>query len=129
MNFNIVRKSEIFRYILVGGGAVCIDFMIYFLLSEFTHIDISLSKRISYVCGGIWSFFANKFFTFKKYDLNTIEPILFVLVYAIGFFLNSILHDFILKFWGVKLLAFGIATFISIVWNYIGQKWLVFKKK
>lgn len=129
MNFNTIRKSEIFRYILVGGGAVCIDFLIYTLLSEFTQIDISWSKRISYVCGGIWSFFANKLFTFRKYELNTREPFLFILVYAIGFFLNSVLHDLVLKIFSVKLLAFSLATFISVVWNYIGQKWVVFRNK
>jgi putative flippase GtrA len=113
----------------VGGGAVALDFISYYLLIWMQLLDPSWAKRCSFVIGAVWSFFANKFFTFKNKELKISQPVLFTAVYVSSFFLNSFIHDFVLTYLNWKLAAFGAATFVSVVWNYVGQKWLVFKKK
>lgn len=116
------------RYILVGGGAVFIDFIIYILLIHFNSIEPSWAKRISFIAGAFWSFIANKFYTFKKKKLKLNEPILFTIVYLTGFLLNTFSHDIFLKLYNVKILAFIVATLLTVIWNYVGQKWIVFRK-
>lgn len=122
-------KNELFCYCIVGGGAVFCDFMIYYILTQYFSVNPSLAKKYSFISGGIWSFLANKFFTFKRKDPSIQELVLFIMVYAMGFILNSVVHNFILKSTQIISLAFISATVISVLWNYLGQKLLVFKVK
>lgn len=55
-------------------------------------------------------------------------PVYFLVIYVAGFFINSIVHDIILRLTNVKTVAIIIATGTSVVWNYFGQKNIVFKK-
>lgn len=128
----VIKKiffSELVRYIIIGGGAVFIDLVVYWMLTANTAILPSQAKRISFLAGGIWSFFGNKFFTFRKFEASIAEPFLFVIIYLIGFVLNTLIHDLVLKNAGIKPAAFMLATLTSIVWNYAGQKWIIFRKK
>lgn len=120
--------NEIIRYLVVGGVSVGLDFVVYTLLIVTKILDPILAKRVSFIVGGIWAFFANKLFTFRKSGVKLSEPLLFGFIYFCGFFLNVIVHDIIFKSFKVKTLAFISATFVSILWNYIGQKWVVFRK-
>jgi putative flippase GtrA len=128
MRLNRFLQHEIVRYTIVGGGAVLIDLFTYTLLIQFKFTDPSWAKRIGFTCGAIWSFLINKFYTFRIYNFKISEPVFFAIVYVTGFLINSLIHDWILKSYDTKAFAFAMATCISIVWNYIGQKWLVFRK-
>lgn len=123
------RVRELLRYILVGGLAVVIDTVAYFILSDTTGLSASSAKRISFTSGAIWAFFANKYFTFRQPVPRVQEPIIFIAVYIVGFLSNSFIHDYILHVSGSKLFSFASATFVSTVLNYIGQKWLVFRAR
>jgi putative flippase GtrA len=115
------------RYLLVGIGAVCIDIFFYYVLIHFTSVSPSSAKRMSFITGGIWSYRNNKKFTFRVTNSNWYAPIIFSIVYLIGFYLNSLVHDYLFTTTFNKLLAVLTATFVSVVWNYIGQKFFVFK--
>lgn len=128
MKLNRFLQLEIVRYGIVGGGAVLIDLIIYTLLIYFNITDPSWAKRIGFTIGALWSFLINKFYTFRKYDLKLSEPVFFIIVYVSGFLLNSFIHDWILRLYNSKVFAFILATCVSIMWNYVGQKWLVFRK-
>lgn len=127
MKINHLPENELFRYIIVGGGAVLIDFLVYLLLTYFNIMEASWAKRVSFITGGVWSFIANKLFTFRKMELRISEPLLFVFVYAIGFAMNTVVHDWVLRLYSLKVAAFLMATSISVIWNYIGQKLIVFR--
>ena len=120
---------QIWRYLLVGGLAVAIDGGVYFLLTASGQMSAAAAKRVSFAAGAIWGFFANKYFTFGQRDLSLKEPVLFALVYAGGWFLNSVIHDVTLRFTGMKPLAFLTATGVSTCTNFAGQKWLVFRAR
>ena len=120
---------QIWRYLLVGGLAVAIDGGVYYLLTASGQLPAVVAKRVSFAAGAIWSFFANKYFTFGQRDLSLKEPVLFALVYAGGWFLNSGIHDITLKLTGMNSLAFLTATGVSTCTNFAGQKWLVFRAR
>ena len=119
-------KKEILRFLLIGGIAVSIDGLVYFALVQFEICDPSWAKRISFAAGAIWAFFMNKLYTFQQYHFVFREPLIFVVVYIVGGLCNSIAHDLVFKFSGIKFLSFLIATGISTCTNFIGQKWIVF---
>lgn len=116
------------RYLLVGVGAVAIDITIYFLLIHFTQLTPSSAKKISFIAGAVWSYLSNKNYTFRVANVAWFVPLLFVVVYFLGFAFNSIVHDFIYRFSFNKVWSVGTATAVSVVWNYIGQKFIVFSK-
>ena len=120
-------KKEVRNYLYVGVICVIIDFVLYEFLIDYTNLGLSNSKRLSYIIGASFSFILNKTITFKSGEKNITEPVLFILVYAFSFMLNSIAHDFFINIFD-GYLPFLIATFLSIVVNYLGQKFLVFKK-
>lgn len=122
-------KREIPRYLLVGGMAVAIDAGGYALFVHTGLLTPSWAKRVSFVMGSVWAFFMNKYYTFEQKELRLGEPFLFAAVYAAGWLFNSVSHDLVLAWTGIKTIAFLIATGISTCTNFIGQKWIVFRSR
>lgn len=122
-------RSELLRFLVVGGIAVALDAVSYWALMHFGGLNPVWAKRISFGIGSVWAFFANKYFTFAVRELRASEPVLFAIVYIAGWFLNSLTHDFVLGWFGLKWLAFLAATGVSTCSNFIGQKFLVFRRK
>lgn len=120
-------KGELLRFALVGGIAVAIDGAAYLLLNHGAGWDPAWSKRLSFALGALWAFVANKWFTFQHPGLSLHEPLLFALVYAVGWTLNSLAHDLVYRFRPIDWLAFLVATGISTLTNFAGQKWIVFR--
>jgi putative flippase GtrA len=121
-------RREIVSYIIVGITSIVIDFLFYNFLTDIFYLDNSNSKRISYLIGSTSSFLLNKRITFKSPKKTFKEPILFSIVYFFSFVLNSFTHDIMLEYIDGSY-PFIVATFISVIINYIGQKFIVFKKK
>jgi putative flippase GtrA len=117
-----------FRYLLVGLGAVLIDIALYFLFIRLSLFDPSAAKRISFSAGAFWSYLNNKNFTFRVKDVDWYAPLSFTLVYITGFILNSYFHDLILHQLHNNVFSVLTATVVSVIWNYFGQKFVVFRK-
>ncbi len=122
-------KGELLRFLVVGGIAVALDAASYWALIQFGQMNPVWAKRVSFGIGSVWAFFANKYFTFGVRELRVSEPFLFAIVYVAGWFLNSVTHDLTLGWFGLKWLAFLAATGVSTCSNFIGQKFLVFRRK
>lgn len=120
-------KKELFSYILIGLMTVFIDYLLYNLFIEVFLVNSSNSKRLSFVLGAAFSFISNKLFTFKSFERKPKEIYLFILIYFTSFFLNSFIHDSLLNHTYGNY-PFYIATIISTVFNYLGQKFIVFNK-
>ena len=118
--------NETKDYILVGTFSLIIDFLVYYLLSFY--ISPSISKKVSFLTGTTWSYFMNKKITFKSEGKLIPQLGLFILVYILSFSINFISHDFLIKYIN-NYVPFLVSTFLSIFINYIGQKFIVFKKK
>ena len=120
--------GELARFVVVGGVAVGIDALLYVTLHQVFGWQPSWAKRLSFAAGTVWAFFANKLFTFGTQSWTTTEPMLFVLVYAFGWLANSLTHDLILSATSMGWLSFLSATAVSTATNFIGSKWVVFRR-
>ena len=129
MKLSKAATFEIMRFLVVGGVAVLIDGCFYFYFTNWEIMEASWAKRFAFYSALFWAFFANKYFTFRQKGFSFTQPVLFGLVYLTGFFLNSLLHDLTLVFSKIELFAFTVATGISTVSNFLGQKWIVFKSQ
>lgn len=116
--------NEGLKYLSVGIGAVAIDFIGYMIL---LNINPSVAKAISYVLGACFAFLANKFWTFQSKNAVQREVWKFVLLYILTFASNVGINAVFLSLSAHKIIGFTFATGFSIIVNYIGQKFWVFK--
>lgn len=119
--------QQIVRFALVSGVAFAIDAGVYLALSELLEIDGSWAKRISFACVSVWGFFAHKRFTFRHRAFSSKEPVRFALVYLSGWILNSIVYDGTIALDQSAKPAFLLAAAAWASWNFIGQKYFVFR--
>ena len=123
-----IQNDEIIRFVIVGGIAVIIDGIVYVLMVRFLMIDHSISKRLSFIFGSIWAFLANKHFTFRSSAPVGREMIIFSALYITTYLVNGWVHDITWEASSIDWLSFLIATTTSTIINFVGQKFIVFKK-
>lgn len=131
------KHAEKLRFAVVGGANTAIDFAVLFALT-FAGVDKIVANYASTSVALIFSFFANKSFTFKDKSGNAKKQfLLFLIITLAGLWVlqpiiiwlstsalepystNEALNLFIAKL---------IATVASLVWNYLLYSRLVFKK-
>ena len=123
-----VKNDQIFRFLLVGGIAVIIDAFVYAIVIKFLGANHGIAKRLSFIIGSVWAFLANKKFTFGSAAPIKKELILFVMLYMSSYLTNGWVHDYFLQTFSISWFAFLTATAVSTCINYVGQKFVVFRK-
>jgi len=139
------RKPVIFqfgKYVTIGITNTAIDFGVLNLLMSLTSIEsghyYSLFKSLSFLTAIINSYFWNKFWTFQNTETAIgKELVQFVTISGIGFGINVLVASFIVNVIGsvgevsprlwANIGALAAIT-ISVMWNFLGYKFIVFKK-
>jgi len=151
-----IRQAS--KFVLVGGLNTLIDlgvlsFLIFifqdyfyinsknvlFTIFSLTIIYYSLFKGISFILATINSYAWNKLWTFKRKttEKTTKEFLQFFIISIIGFLINVGIASAFFKFmppvaelnlsqWA--LVSAAIATAVSMIWNFLGYKFIVFEK-
>lgn len=125
---NKIKLKELLRFLVGGGSAVIMDYLIYQLLLK-NGLDTSLSKAISFICGSIVGFIINKLWTFESKHFSKSEVFRYVILYTITAYINTIINNLVLLIFSLETLAFLCATGVSTVLNFLGQKYFVFRFK
>lgn len=119
-------ENQILIFIIIGGFATTIDFIIYSYLLDF--ISINFSKFISMLVSSLFSYFMNKIFTFNKgKNYNSKYLIKFYIIFLLNLLTNIFVNYYVYKWTSIKILAFILATLFGMIVNFIGQKFFVFK--
>jgi len=118
-------KKELKRFLIVGFTGVGIDLTVYYILLNFLSTDVA--KGISFVVGATVAFILNKYWTFEKHEKSYKEVLKFSILYAVTLGVNILTNKIVLEMTEIVFLAFLVATGVSTVLNFIGQKWWVFK--
>lgn len=128
MNQNSSR-SQLFRFLLVGGSTVLIDYLVYAILLDW--LPHSPAKTVGFLCGAIYAYQFNRTWTFNAGTADISQLARFSLVYATNMGINVWVNALILSLlpmifqWRINL-AFLVATAISAAFNFLGMKLLVF---
>jgi len=134
---------QLFKFTLTGSLNTFIDFAVLNLLMNAFLITsgwyFSFFKIISFSCAAVNSYFWNKFWTFKKKEtkVGTKEFSQFYLITGISLLLNVGIASLIVNVIGAQFglsetLWANVGAFIGVlgafIWNFLGYKFIVFKK-
>ncbi|MDB5491669.1 MAG: teichoic acid glycosylation protein [Micavibrio sp.] len=123
---NIAGQKRLIRFCIVGGVNTLIDFGVFFGL----HYGLGVWVMVAHVTGAVLailnSYLLNKYWTFGDTSPHSRSQITkFLSVSLAGLALSS-LTIFLCKMSMDPLPAKVIAVFVSLVWNYLGNRFLVF---
>ena len=138
---DLIKKHETkLRFALVGGFNTLLDFGLLFVFSSIFNIPRGFSNIMSTSVAFIFSFFANKKYTFKssESDGNIVKQmVLFTIITLFGLW---VIQGLIIHFLTPALISTDlseplsllasklIATIASLVWNYLLYSRVVFTK-
>ena len=126
------------RFILVGIMNTIIGTSVMFIAYNLFGLGYWVSSALNYIIGSIFSYFANKYFTFKSGKKSGEEIIRFVVNIVVCYFIayglakpaiNVLLGSLNLKVSLLEQAGMLLGMCIFIVINFIGQKFFVFRKK
>ncbi len=126
---NVIVKLKdwnVIRFLIVGGISTLMDYIIYMVIS--IKFNLIVSKCISMICAGIFSFVNNKTWTFRINEkVNTRMLFLYILTQLINIGTNTTINYLMFGITHIKTISFIIATFVAMVVNYLLQNYVVFK--
>ena len=129
-HINISEKNEklllqIFKFVIVGGTATILDWIIYYICYNFFHIEPLIANIISFTISVIYNYIASVTWVF---DVNKEKSkvrifIEFIIFSILGFLLSEFLlwlgiHKLGLNAMLVKILS----TIIVMVFNFVTRK-------
>jgi glycosyltransferase AglD len=142
MNPSIIAQFS--KFVVVGLVNTAIDFgvlnLLVFLTGIETGIGIAVLNSIAFAAAVTNSYFMNKHWTFgvKGEAAKTTEVSKFLLISLIGLGINSGIVYGVTNFVTPPFVEIGpvswinlskvIATGLSLIWNFSGYKFLVFKR-
>ena len=132
------KHADKLRFTIVGSINTVIDFSILFTLATLFNVPKELANFISTFVAFLFSFFANKKYTFKSTSKNLKKQfLLFTIVTLFGLWvIQTIIITAITPVFtnlGINkpaalLISKLIATAASLIWNYTLYSRVVFKK-
>ncbi len=117
---------SIYKFVVSGTIATCIDFVSYMLLRQI--VWTSIAKTISMILANIWSYFINKRWVFAA-NRNTDSKMIgsYVVAQILNLGTNVGVNSLMLYMTGYVVIPFIIATLCAAIVNYSLQKLIVFK--
>ena len=122
-------KRELIKFGIVG---ICSSFYNYitYIILYFLSGKIILASIVGYSVGLFNSFQLGKKWVFRVNSSNNKKLIIsFLLVYAIGCLVSSIIIFTINRVYGTYNIAWIFGTSYSVVNNFIGSKFIIFKRE
>ena len=116
---------QIFKFIIVGGTATVIDFVVLFILKEFIGLNEIVANTISFTVSVIYNYIASVKWVFDvdQDKSKSKQFITFIVFSIIGLLINNlILWICIDKLSIYYLIGKAIATGIVMVFNFITRK-------
>ena len=123
------NKYQIFRFIVSGLISTCVNFLIYnFIYSIFK--NIIFASIFGYSIGLLTSFILAKIWVFRDNSQKKIFKsfLIFCIIYFLGGLEMSLIIIFLDQLLVNHRFSWFCGTFIAALNNYLGTKYILFKK-
>ena len=121
---------QIIKFVIVGGIATIIDYVVFFILHEALKLPTLPSNITSFSVSVVYNYIASVKWVFDvKKDDPKKQFVVFIVLSLIGLLINTIIVYItidILKWWSI--VAKVLATGIVMVFNFITRKMFLEKK-
>lgn len=126
------------RFIIVGVMNTIIGTATMLIAYNVFHLGYWIASALNYIVGSIFSYFANKYFTFKSEKKSASEIIRFVVNITVCYFvaysvakpvIEIVLKNIHLSVSVLEQISMFLGMGLFVVLNYFGQKYFVFRKK
>lgn len=131
---NKLLDASVFKFLLVGALNTLVGTGIMFLLYNLAGCPYWPSVCANYLCGGILSYFLNKYFTFQNKERSLAQVVRFIVTVAacmlIAYGLAKPAVRWLLSGMGEKVqenVAMLAGMGLYTVLNYFGQRFFAFK--
>ena len=116
---------QIFRFIIVGGIATIIDYIIFFIMHDILHISTLISNIMSFSISVVYNYIASVKWVFEVDETKDKKQqfVIFIVLSIVGLGINTgivYLCIDILKFYSI--IAKVLATGVVMVFNFITRK-------
>jgi putative flippase GtrA len=142
-------SKQLIKFGISGLTAASIDFFVYYSASSV--MPTMAAKALGFLIGTYVTYNLNKHWTWRKKDQDRMRVAKFIGLYAISMVINVMVNEYSLsiipnnefllmmrpeigdtsELFALKLdkvFAFGIATVVSSIVNFLGQKFWVFNQ-
>lgn len=123
-------RRELAIFLIVGSLTVLLDFLVYRGLVWTEMLSLNMAKGIGFLAGTVFSYFANRFWTFGHKVHAAGSAWRFGLLYATSLGANVLANSTALTALPPMAtsiqVAFLLATGVSTILNFLGMKLFVF---
>lgn len=135
---NIIRGKtanpyiQVFRYLISGGIAFVVDFLLLYLLTDVLHVYYLTSSVISFSVGLLITYLFSIAWIFDKRRLSNplAEFVIFAAIGVVGLALTYLFMRFFTDTVQVHYLVSKIfTTMIVFVWNFLAKRFILFSAK
>ena len=128
---NIIKLTELFPYIIVGGITTLIDWMIFATTTTYFHFPYQLSLISAYLIAGTVHYTANKWITFKCHSKQMGAQVsLFIMVNTASLGCSLGILTLLVNVVSLNSIrARMLTTILMLLPNYLLHKHITFSKK
>lgn len=117
---------QVFRFLIIGGAATAIQFLLLSLLVEFRLTNAVLASALAYSVAAIFNYLANYYLTFASTQAHHTTLPKFVITVILGIGINTLVFALALRLINYYLIAQVIATGCTLVVNFLLHKFWIY---
>ena len=121
--------SDFFLYLIVGGIATIVEWIIFYILNSLFYLHYIPSTIIAYIISTFSNWAAGRLLVFKRSEKGFVAEIFSIYAASIiGLLLNLAIMWVIIDFVNANsMIAKIVATILVFLWNYIVRKTIMYK--
>ncbi len=121
---NVFDKAFI-RFLMVGGGATVVQFLLLLFFVECSGLNKVASSVVAFSLSAMLNYLLNYYITFKGRQPHRQAFPKFLVVVALGLFINTCVFAFSQQFFHY-VLAQAIATVVTVLSNFVLHKFWIY---
>jgi putative flippase GtrA len=121
-------QVQLFRYLIVGGLAFVVDFIVLFLLVNYLSVNYLVAAGISFLLGLLANYLLSISWVFNQEAKSSISQsvLIFVVTGVVGLGINEVFMYTFTHLVGLQYLLSKIFTVpIVLLWNFLSRRYLL----
>ena len=125
-----INPAQFLRFAVVGAIATIIQFSILVALVELAHANELLANAVGFIFAASANYLMNRRFTFAGTSSHAGYGMLkFTLTSLIGLGVNSLIFKAFMSVGIYYMIAWALATGLTLIWNYSAARLIVFRDR